>query len=138
MDCPDNGMERRYWLAENSTKVVYGETEEEKITDIVRRLMQAQDDDASNRAQALQANRHPLPSATAEYDDIMALERTLNDNSKISSVLRSPWTMRCIIQLYRNKNHFSHAKFLSQRSLYNTMSGVTGGVSIITLASHIC
>ena len=129
MDCPDKGDERFRYLSRNDTKVIYGETDDEVITDTVRRLINAQNADALSRTEAIQEKR-PLPSPTKRYDEVLQQARQNNDNSKISSVLRSPWTMRMLIQLQQYKPHFDHARFLSERSLYAIMPGITGGVFI--------
>jgi hypothetical protein len=130
MDCPDSGTERFHYLSENDTKVIYGETDDEVISDTVRLLIDAQKDDAVARTNAITAKMMPLPSPTKGYDEVLQRARQRNKDSKISSVLRSPWTMRMLIQLQQYKPHFNQANFLSQRSLYANMPGIAGGVHI--------
>jgi len=128
--CPDMRNERLRNLSENDTKVISGKTDNEVITDTVRLLIHAQKDDTVARAEVIKAQMMPLPGTTKSYDEVLRRACQHNKHSRISSVLRSLWTMRMLIQLQQYKLHFNQANFLSQWSLYAIMPGITGGVHI--------
>jgi hypothetical protein len=128
---PDGGKECFHYLARNETKVVYMETEDEVVSNGIRDLVTARAADLEARRQALVNKRVP-PALNAQYDAVLAGLRSNAasvSNSRLSSIWGSPWTVRMLLQAQALAPHFSHSSFLTQKALYKSMAGITGGVS---------